>query len=240
MEPNKVPVEYCHRWIVAGLRIGERHYTLFVICSLIMYISLFILSVIPFIGFVASLVLLFFYWLAAMRLTHNLLKEPTLKTDLDTYLKYAFDKDYIERFKTPLIILGALGVISVATVYTRISGLILLGTVASYLATYLFSFTAFMMLQTPGMTWDQALNKVYQGFTLNLGAWLAAILILMAFAVASLLLCFAPFLLYFAPMTFSVGYLIYASIFESLDTEAVITEWSSKTVIETHILPPES
>lgn len=240
MEPNKVPLEYCHRWIVAGLKIGERNYTLFVICSLIMYISLFILSVIPFVGFIASLILLFLYWLAALRLTHNLLKEPTLKTDLDSYLKYAFDKDYFERFKTPLIILAALGVISIVSVYTRVTGLILLGTLLSYFATYLFSFAAFMMIQNPGMTWDKALNKIYQGFTLNLGAWTAAMVILMAFASISMILCFAPFLLYFAPMTFSTGYLIYASIFESLDTEAVITEWSSKTVVETHTLPPEA
>lgn len=240
MEPNKVPLEYCHRWIVAALKIGEHNYTLFLICGLIMYITLFILSVIPLVGTIASLLLLFLYLLAAMRLVHNLLREPTLKIDLDSYLKYTFDASYFERFKTPLIILVGLGVLSAASVFTRLTSLIFLGSVVVYTMTYLFSFSAFMMIQNPQMDWQKAINKVFQGFTLNLGSWVAALVLLSAFALVSLILCFVPFLLYFAPMTFAVGYLIYASIFESLDIEAVITEWSSKTVVETHTLPPEA
>ncbi len=249
MEPNRVPLEYCHRWILAGLKIGERNYTLFIICGLIMYISLFILWAIPtlvHVWFIAAVgnvgvsLLMFFYSLATMRLTHALLREPTLKTDLDSFLKYAFDATYFEKFKMPILIIAGLAVLAQIAPFLRFTPLILACKVAAATALFLFIFSAFMMLQNPLMDWKVAFNKVYQGLTLNMTASLATLGILGIFAVVSLALCLAPFLLYFVPMTFSVGYLVYASIFESLDIEAVITEWGSKRVVETHLLPPEA
>jgi hypothetical protein len=240
MEPNKVPFEYCHRWLVCSLKIGERNYTLFLICGLIMYITSFIVSVIPFVGAIASLMLSFIFTLAGMRLTQFILKNPEAKADIDTYLKFAFDPDYFNRFRTQLAILFVAGVISLSSTYLRFISFTFVTSAVIFLVTYLVSISAFMIIQNPDMHWQKALEKVFQGFTLNLGSWLCAFILLGAFAVVSLLLCFVPFLLYFVPMTFSVGYLIYASVFENVDIESLITEWGSKTTVQTHTLPPEA
>ena len=239
-QPNKVPLEYCHRWIMCALKVGERHYTLFLISGLIMYITLFVCSVIPYLGAIASPLLSFMFSLAGMRLVHQIIKEKTLKTDLDTYLKFVFDPMYIQRFRTQYLILAGMGLLSIASTFTRITTLTLAISVIVYFLTYLFSFSAFMMIQNPHVFWRKAIDKIFQGFTLNAGALTMAMLLLSLFAGLSLALCFVPFLLYFVPMTFAVSYLIYASIFENMDIEAFIKEWSSKPVVETHVLPPEA
>lgn len=239
MEPNKVPFEYCHRWLVSGLKIGERNYTLFLVCGLLMYIVTFIASIIPFVGHIASLLLLFLFALGAMRLTQQILKFPDAKNDLDTYLKFVFDPVYFQRFQMQIGILVGLGAVTLAMSYVRLTSLIFLSSSIIYMITALFIFSAFMALENPALEWHKALEKVFQGIILNLGVYICAGLLFGLFAVVSLALCFVPFLLYFVPMTFSVCYLIYASIFENLDIEALITEWSSKTHVETVTLPPE-
>lgn len=240
MEPNKVPFDYCHRWLICALKVGERHYTLFLVSGLIMYITTFIVSRIPYIGSILSLVLSFMYALAGMRLSQLIIKSPEARADVDTYLKFAFDPDYFNRFRVQLGILVALGVVSVTSAQIRFTSLIFMTTALVLLITYMVIFSAFMIVQNPTMEWQKALEKVFQGFTLNLGAWICAFLLIGTFAVVSLLLCFVPFLLYFVPMTFTVGYLIYASVFDNADIEALITEWGSKTTVETHTLPPEA
>lgn len=238
MEANKVPFSYCHRWLTCSLKVGERHYTLFLVCGLLVYITTAVLGAIPFVGSVASLLLTFIYSVAGMRMTQQILKQGT--GTVDDFLKYAFDPAFFKSFQVHLLLLAGLGLLSFTTVFIKVTSLIFASSAAIYLFTYLFSFSAFLMLQNPGLQLQAALEKVFQGFVLNIGAWLVAVLLLGLFGAVSLLLCFVPFFLYFVPMTFSVGYLIYASVFENLDVEALITEWSSKPPIHTHVLPPEA
>lgn len=238
MEPNKVSIDYCHRWIKCSLKIGERHYTLFLICGLIIYITTFIISAIPFFGSIASIMLTFLYAIAGMRLTQQALQQNA--ATVDDFFKYTFDSEYFKKFKIQFGILFGLGVISLSSTLIKLTSVLLVSNTVVHLITYLIGFSAFMILQNPTLKWNSALEKVFQGFILNLGPWIMVSVLLVVFAALSLLLCFVPFLLYFVPMTFSVGYLIYSSIFENLNIDTFLADWSKKPPIQTLILPPES
>lgn len=238
MEPNQVPLEHCHRWIFASVKLGERHYTLFLICGLITTISLIILNAIPYIGSLLYMVLSFFYIIGSMRMTEQIIKYD--KGTVDDFLKYVFEVSYFKQFQVHLIALIGFGLFLIAISFFKIFFTSILSMVLSTLVTQLLSFSAFMMLHNSSLPWKSAFEKIFSGFTLNLGAWVISLILLAVFAIISIVLCLAPFLLYFVPMTFGVSYLIYSSIYENLNVESLITEWSSKPPIETHTLPPEA
>lgn len=237
MEPNKVPLDFCHRWIYGSIKLGERHYTLFLICGLIMAISLVITKAIPYVGSISYMILSFLYVMGAMRMTDHTLQHG--KASVDDFLKYTFDTSYFQRFSVQLIALVGLGVFLLLATYLNLFFTALASTALSTIMTQLLTFSAFMMWRNPSLHWKEAFERIFNGFSLNLGTWLISLLLLALFATLTIILCLAPFLLYFVPMTFGVTYMIYASIYENLDIESLITEWSSKPPIETHTLPSE-
>jgi hypothetical protein len=237
MEPNTVPFDYCHKWIKASIKIGERHYTLLLMCGLLVFASSFIVGLFPYVGNFCALFLTFIYGLAGMRLTQQILKQGS--GTFDDYLKYAFDPVVFKKFQPFLVIIFLMATLQVTSGIFKITTLLYFSSVTSYLFITLFMVSAFLLLQQPSIGWQDAFKKVLSGFWQNGLTWVAAGFLMAIFAVVSALLCFVPFLLYFIPMTFSLAYLIYASIFEDLNIDALISEWSSK-VVTTTILDPSS
>lgn len=234
MEPNTVPSSYCHRWISAAMKLGERHYSLFLACGLLVCITCFFAMILPYIGFFLNLLLLFIFFIANMRLTQQVLTSGS--ATFDDYLKYAFDLRFFRIFSPFLFMVLALAILLWGTQYINAGSFLMFISLLSFVFISILSFAAFMQLNNPNLSWDVALKKVLAGFWQNITTWGLGGLFIGIFAIVSALLCFVPLLLYFVPMTFSVGYLMYASIYEDLDIDRLIVEWSHKSVTTTEVI----
>jgi len=226
LEPRNVPFNYCYRWLNCSIKVSEKYYTLFLGCGLLYFFTITAIGFIPYLGTIASLFLMFLYSLANMRLSQKIRHGGTAV--FDDYLKLAFDPVIFEKFVPFLVMLFAISFTQVVSTVVKMTFLMLTMSFVNYFVVTIAVFASYMMLQDSSLDWKTASLKVMRGLWMNVLPTVAGWFIFALFAGFCALLCFVPFLLYFLPMTLPLSYLIYSSIFEGLDVDKTIAEWSSK------------
>lgn len=227
MEARTVPFNYCTGWIRCSVAIAQNHYSLFLGCSLLVFMSSLLISIIPFLGAIAAICLLFLFTVGQMRLTEQVRRTQT--ATFDDFLKYVFDPALLQKFAPFLIILAGIAVVNIGAALLKLQIVAGLFSLIGNLAAICFSFAAFASIKNPTLSIKTSALTVLQGLWQNVLTWLCCGLLVIILAATSAALCILPFFFYFLPMALPLGYLTYASIFEGLDIDATIAEWSSKS-----------
>lgn len=233
---TSVPVSYSVEWIKASIKVAERNYSLCLACGLlVMLINMFV-SFIPFLGSIASTVLIFLFYTAQLKFVRRLLNKE--EVNFEQFLQTIFDPEIFSK-NSPYIVICAISaalasflviIDSAATSYYYRQGGILMSlgsvwNVLNFLLATLCAFAVDLRDKNPELSWQAGLRRAFAGVWQNIIPWVLTGLLVSLFAIVSMVLCVLPFFLYFVPMTFPYVYLIYASIFEGLNIEQVADDW---------------
>ena len=222
---KSVPTHYAFGWIKASMAIAKKNYSLFLACSLLMFCVILFVSLSPCVGGIFSPLLSFIFIVATLRFLRQFLAGSTMT--FENYMNLVTDKSILEKGQRYLIVI--LAVNGAAVVLQHSSGFVLIGSLVAFAASLvapIAGYSAFMQYTDSDLLWQEALKKVFSGMVQNIIPSILFSIITSIFMVASLLACVLPVVLYFMPMIFASGYLYYCSIFEGLDIDQVLEEWS--------------
>lgn len=224
-----LPFDYCHRWIRAAFNMVEKHFSLFALLGVIVFITEAMVSVIPYLGSVANPVLRFIYAFGGLRLMEALMQKQT--HTIESYFKLCFDESLLKPFKNYLLACAGIGLVVEIGLRANIPHFYLL-TVLTTVGIYLIPFMAYYQFRNPGIsaptTERQAMDYVLAQAWKNIGNLLCLTIFLLALGTAAMALCVVPFFLYFMPLTFPLVYLVYMGLCEHKTIEELNLIWNSR------------
>jgi hypothetical protein len=224
--PNTLlPFDYAIRWIRAAFNMVEKHFSLFTMLGVLVFISEALVSLIPYIGSVANPVLRFIYSFGGLRLMDALMQKQT--HTIESYFKLCFDESLLKPFKNYLIACAAIGFFVEVGLRAGIPHFYWI-TILTTLGIYLIPFMAYYQFRNPGITEKQAMNFVLSQTWKNIGNLLCLIIFLLALGVVAMALCVVPFFLYYMPLTFPLVYLVYMGLCEHKTIEELNLIWNSR------------
>jgi hypothetical protein len=200
----------------------------------------FLISIIPFIGPIVGPLLTFLFMFGAMRMVQQAIQGST--PTFDDFLKYSFDQVVFQRFTPFLGIIAGCGIITDVIQFAAPKMIYVSGawSFVMQIIFYACLYGAFLMLKNASLTWQAALLESYKGLMKNALTIIFHVFLLGLCALGSLCLCGVGLILLFIPLSVPVNYLAFASIFEGLDIDKTILEWSSKArEVQTLTLPPD-
>jgi hypothetical protein len=224
-----LPFDYCHRWIRAAFNMVEKHFSLFALLGVIVFITEAMVSVIPYLGSIAYPVLRFIYAFGGLRLMEALMQKQT--HTIESYFKLCFDESLLKPFKNYLIACAALGLVVEIGLRANIPHFYWF-TIITTLGIYLIPFMAYYQFRNPGIsartTDRQSMDFVLSQAWKNIGNLLCLTIFLLALGIAAMALCVVPFFLYFMPLTFPLVYLVYMGLCEGKTIEELNLIWNSR------------
>jgi hypothetical protein len=231
-----LPFDYCHRWIRAAFNMAEKHFSLFAILGLIVFVSEVMVSVVPYLGSLANPVLRFIYAFGGLRLMDSLMQKQT--HTVESYFKLCFDESLLKPFKNYLLACVGIGLVVEIGLRANIPHFYWL-TAITTLGIYLIPFMAYYQFRSRGVgagvetvdfniTEKQAMDFVLSRAWKNIGNLVCLMIFLMALGFASMALCVVPFFLYFMPLTFPLVYLVYMGLCENKTIEELNLIWNSR------------
>ncbi len=221
-----LPFDYCHRWIRAAFNMVEKHFSLFALLGVIVFITEAMVSVIPYLGSLANPVLRFIYAFGGLRLMDALMQKQT--NTIESYFKLCFDESLLKPFKNYLLACVGIGLVVEIGLRANIPHFYWL-TALTTLGIYLIPFMAYYQFRNPGITTDrQAMDFVLSQTWKNIGNLLCLTIFLLALGLVSMALCVVPFFLYFMPLTFPLVYLVYMGLCEHKTIEELNLIWNSR------------
>jgi hypothetical protein len=225
---QKLPFDYCHRWIRAAFMMAERYFSFFVVLGLIVIITEIFVGLVPYIGAIANPVLRFIYTLGSLQMMDQLFKNKS-KTNPFTYesfLRLCFDEAVLKKFKNLLIVCSGVGLLTEAGMYFRIPHFYIV-TLLTTVGLSLIPYMAYYTLRNPQSSDEQSMRWVLGQAWKNGWTLLVHAFFLIALATVALALCVVPFFLYFVPLTFPLAYLVYMGLCEGKSIEEVSQSWHS-------------
>ncbi len=225
LQNSHLPFDYCHRWIRAAFNMVEKHFSLFALLGVLVFITEAMVSVIPYLGSLANPVLRFIYAFGGLRLMDDLMNKKT--HTIESYFKLCFDDSLLKPFKNYLLACAGIGLIVEIGLRANIPHFYWL-TALTTLGIYLIPFMAYYQFRNPGITEKQAMDYVLSQTWKNIGNLLCLTIFLLALGTVSMALCVVPFFLYFMPLTFPLVYLVYMGLCEHKTIEELNQVWNSR------------
>ncbi|MBY0386417.1 hypothetical protein K2X05_14775 [bacterium] len=222
--PTILPFDYCHRWIRAAFNMAEKHFKLFAVLGLVVFLSEAIVSITPYIGSIANPVLRFVYTLGGLRILQDLMEKKTVT--YDTYFRTCFEEATLKRFKNYLIASAGVGLLVEIGMRLRIPHFYLL-TIFTTIGLCMIPFMAYWQMRNPQTSEKQAMDFIFSCAWKNVGNLLVHAIFLIALGTAAMALCVVPFFLYFMPLTFPLAYLVYMGLCEGKTIEEILQIWNS-------------
>ena len=222
--PPILPFDYCHRWIRAAFNMAEKHFKLFAVLGLIVFLSEAMVGIIPYLGSIANPVLRFIYTLGGLRILNDLMEKKTVT--YETYFRISFEESTLKRFKKYLMASAGVGLFVEVGMRLHIPHFYLL-TVFTTIGLCTIPFMAYWQLRTPRTTEKQAMDFIFSCVWKNIGNLLVHAIFLIALGTVAMALCVVPFFLYFMPLTFPLAYLVYMSLCEGKTIEELQQVWNT-------------
>lgn len=220
-----LPFDYCHRWIRAAFNMAEKHFSLFVILGIIVFVTEVVAGFVPYLGALANPVLRFVYTLGSLRMMDQLMQQKTVNTE--GFLRLSFDQSYWPRFQKYFLACIGIGLITEVGMWASLPHFYLLSA-ALNVALFLVPFVAYHSLRNPHLSDKEAMDYVLRQSWKNIGNLLLHALFLMALGLVAMALCVVPFFLYFLPLTFPLVYLVYMGLCEQKTIEDLNATWKTQ------------
>lgn len=233
---TSVPAGYAIDWIKASMKVAERNYSLCLACGLLVALVNMIIGFIPFIGAVASTVLLFLFYVAELQFVRRLMNKE--EVNFEQFLQMVFDPKVFTKHSHYVVICAISALIATALIhidssstsyYSQTGGIFMslggIWNLFNYVLVMLCAFAVDLQEKNPDLNWQTALRRAFAGLWQNIIPWILTSILIVIFLVVTMALCVLPFFLYFVPMMFPFMFLVYASIFEGLNIEQVSEDW---------------
>jgi hypothetical protein len=203
---------------------AEKHFSLFVILGIIIFVTTALVSFVPYAGSVAAPALRFVYTLGSLRMMKSLMLKQSV--DVDSFLQNCFDLPLLTRFKNYLFASAAVGLIIEIGFRFRLPHFYLFAALAS-IAINAIPLMAFYQLHYANLSEKEAMHFILKKVQKNLANLLLLSFFIIGLGVLSMALCVVPFFLYFMPLTFPLIYLVYMGLCEEKTIEELELIWNS-------------
>jgi hypothetical protein len=226
MPIRQVPQNYPITWIKASMKIGQRHWGLFIAIGAFTLLTGFSVGLIPFIGYVFASILGFVVLVGELRMYKKILRHEPV--NFETFMNLVFDPVIFRKFQPYLVIVLVVSLLETFVVHSGLKFMNLTLVIPTVFIS-IVGYAAFSEIENPVLNPSEAIKYVLKGLWKNIIACLACAILVMVFSFVCAIACFVPLFLVAMPFLLAVKYLIYASIFEDLDVDQTLAEWTILT-----------
>jgi hypothetical protein len=229
-EFRRIPDDYGMAFLTTGWKMTKQHYEIVLGSSLIILFVVAALSMVPYLGMLASIPALFL-GIGQMHLVRGLIAGRKVRV-ADIF--YVFQDQKLLNQMLPLALSGVaiaaiqLGVTKLtegSTFFSMVASLVNLFLMLMWLALTAFSGP---LIAFRGHSFSESIDMNIKATTLNWWPLLLFAILLLGFGFICTVVFFLPVIFIFLPTMFVTSYLCYASMFEDLDVVALAQMFEAK------------
>jgi hypothetical protein len=206
------------------MKIGEKNYALFLAIGFFSAFAGFSVGLIPYIGYVLASLFGFIVLLGELRMYKKILNHETV--NFESFLNLVFDPVVFNKLQPYLIVVFVMSLLETLLLHSGLKFMNVTLIVPTVIVS-LCGFAALSEIEKDIVNPIEAIKFIFKGLWQNVISCIVCLLLVLLFCFVCAVACFIPLFLYAMPMLLAVKYLVYAAIFENLDVEQTLAEWTA-------------